>query len=243
MRRSAGSVVVLCALALVAGLCGCGGSGGPKGLGPSDSAAAREELVSGFDFLPPLGEAVTGSVTLNTQAAPQVAVFEGSEAARTETDVPVAQFSGTDIIVEDDHFAVEWDTAAASGGLPAELTECVIEVSWDGALLGYVDCQIDRNNGQGKKAADPDFFGLKDGRVLPIKFSIAESVVGVIGSGGGIATSADGAVTLDIPSGALGEATAISVEPTSRMNPATGWCLERRTSSVRMARSSRPQWS
>ena len=217
MRHLGRVLAALLMLVLIGAVCGCGGSGGPERSSPSlggtaaDSASAIAELTPGFDLLPPLGEAREAGGALNAQAHPVVSIYLGSEASKGAL---VTSFQSSAVAVVDDHFQVDWDTGAAEGGLPEGATDCVIEISWDGALLGFVDCQIDRTNGQGKKAADPDYFGLRDGRVLPIKFFIGSSVA-VMDSGGGTVASADGAVTVSVPEGALAEPAAISVEPTS----------------------------
>lgn len=211
MRDALSLLAVMMVSVVVVGTCGCGGGNRAVGMtgGNQMHTAAHENLKPGFSFLPPLGEPVTGSAALNTDAQPVVEILAGSWA---DKGANLVTFEGSAIATQGDGFQVSWDTAAATGGLPPGTAGCVIVVSWDGVPLGYVDCQIDRTNGRGRTAADPEFFGLQDGRTLPIKFSIARSLE-VIGAAGGTLQTANGAVTLSIPSGALTEPTPISVEP------------------------------
>ena len=85
-----------------------------------------------------------------------VSVYLGSHPDRSEA---VTSFDDSEVTVVDDHFQVDWDTGAAEGGLPDGAADCWIEVSWDGAVLGFVDCQIDRTNGKGNSYLWGSFLG------------------------------------------------------------------------------------
>ncbi|MBI2298405.1 MAG: hypothetical protein HYU66_05535 [Armatimonadetes bacterium] len=164
-------LLLACLLALGLSL-GCGSSSREAALLPA-ATRAWDETPSGFDFLPPLSERKAGLAGLNTSAKPMVEVYAGTEASKGDL---IKQFAPAEITVETDHFQVDWDTGAATGGLPSGTEYCVIEVRWGSTLMGYVDCQIDKSKGNGKNAADEGFFALKDGRTLPIKFIIDQTV-------------------------------------------------------------------
>lgn len=175
---------------LVAGAClallgmiGCGGGGsGLPGAG-STGDRAWAEIPNGFDFLPPLHAQKTTD-GFNAAARPVIEIWTGTEAAKTADPASAAliqRFAADDITVQAGYFQVNWDTHAPTGGLPSGATSCVIEAYWVEAngcdLLGYVDCVIDKAQGKGKKATDPDYsFALQDGRRLPIKFVIDSTV-------------------------------------------------------------------
>lgn len=173
-------ILLVAACAALAAAWGCG-SGEPPlpgaaGLGP-DLSRAWAENAAGFDFLPPLHSAKQTS-GFNAAAKPVIEIWTGTEAAKGEL---LKRFEAADITVETDHFHVNWDTNAAAGGLPDGATNCVIEAYWEEAngwdLLGFVDCAIDKSQGKGKKTTDPNYtFALHDGRTLPIKFVIDNTV-------------------------------------------------------------------
>jgi len=154
-------------------LVGCGGGAAPRqASGVAAGSRAWAEYPSGFDFRPPLSAAKIGLAGLNTAATPVVDIYAGTEAAKGAL---LRHFDTTEITIGDGEFHANWDTKAAVGGLPDGSEYCVIEVNW-GRLLGFIDCRIDKPGAQGQKIADGQYFALKDGRTVPIKFVIDSTV-------------------------------------------------------------------
>ncbi|MCC7494715.1 MAG: hypothetical protein IT204_20315 [Fimbriimonadaceae bacterium] len=158
---------------LVLLVAGCGGGLAPVPDGSAQPTRAWAEQQAGFDFLPPLNARRDGVGSNVSTAMPVVEVWTGTEAQKGAL---VASFERPQVLLQEGCYSVDWDTAGSGTALPPGTTTCVIEVWWGDRQLGFVDCQIDRNNGNGKKAADPEFFGLKNGRTLPIKFVIDATV-------------------------------------------------------------------
>jgi hypothetical protein len=115
------------------------------------------------------------------------------------------------VVPSDEHYIVNWDTdesAVASGATYR------ISVLVAGTELGFTDVEFGASGREARDLTTNETIGLKDGRTLPIKFRIEEGAVFVIPVSEDVVTveALEGTVTLELPPGALGEETGITVE-------------------------------
>jgi alpha-tubulin suppressor-like RCC1 family protein len=87
--------------------------------------------------------------------------------------------------------------------------------------LGHADIRVFQNAGQMKNLVTDAYFGLVNGRTVPLKFRIEEGAVTAlppggsasVGPSGGVLVAAGQEASLEIPSGALASNVAISMVP------------------------------
>lgn len=110
----------------------------------------------------------------------------------------------------DEHFIVNWHTDQF-GLVPGTTYRISVRVA--GTELGLADVQIASGGKEAKNLTTSTTIGLKDGRTLPIIFRVEEGAVFVVSAEeGGTVEALGGAVTLEIPAGALAQETGITVE-------------------------------
>ena len=115
------------------------------------------------------------------------------------------------VVLEDEHYVVNWHTDEFALSSAATYR---ISVLVSGTELGFLDVQLGSNGSAAKNLTTNEVIGLVDGRTLPIKFRIEEGAVFVVPTDQDVTVQAlGGAVTLDIPAGALTQETGITVQP------------------------------
>jgi len=186
---------------------------------------------AGFFFLPPMVKQPVFAGSSDASQSPLVLVCEWGTAngAAPRCLTIVAQFSmaggtASESVRYDatsQQYVVNWKVDQCLTGPctldPAKTYRLRVLV---GALeLGHADVAVVANGGQAKNAQTSDVITLVNGRTLPVKFRIEKGAVSVVqpgapaavdAKGGAIATS-DGLVALDIPAGALGSSTPITI--------------------------------
>lgn len=173
-----------------------------------------------FYLLPPLVANPAYSGTFDAAESPTISVCAWSASG---CGAAVAQFSMTSgtgaqlvrVDTTEQLYIVNWDTDECVSGPctldPNQVYRLSIAVA--GTELGHADVYVVANQQQAKDVITGDYIALVDGRTLPIKFRIEQGAVTVLGTSGGTATDASGAVTLSIPPGALSQPTGITIEP------------------------------
>jgi hypothetical protein len=202
----------------------CGDPTGPRGgseNAPSPTGYAISDALHADGnrhvfFLPPI---VAAPGTTNGRFDPNVAAeVDICELTSVGCLTPfIAQFSRTTgsgpetIRLEGEQYIVNWHTDR----FPVSASKTYrIRLRVLGTILGFADVQVFANSSQAKNAVTGETFALVDGRTLPIKFRIEEGAVFVFPATGGKATAAEGKVEMEIAAGALGEAKALTVNPT-----------------------------
>lgn len=157
-----------------------------------------------FYFLPPLVPAPTTSGVFDPSLSPvvQICAF-GTDGCLTPL---VAEFTtssgpGSETVrvnPTDENYVVNWHTDRFALD-PA--TTYRIQVLVAGTLLGFADVVASAKDA--KNVQTGQFIPLVNGRTLPIRFRIEHGAVFVIGAAGGSITAEGGAVTIDVPPGAL----------------------------------------
>jgi hypothetical protein len=233
---------------LVLALAACDDPTSPHRIGlPSDSLTARPSIADGahsgnahFFFLPPMVSNPRYSGESDGTQSPTVVVCELKPESGDACAAIVAQFgrgdgTGTEEITYDaaaGQYQVNWKTDQCIDG------PCSLDVSKTYRLrvlvgayeVGHADLDVVSNGKELKNVATGEYVGLVDGRTLPIKFRIERGAVSVategvavrIGAAGGVLTTADGMLSLDIPAGALTGETAITVSAVKEQLPGMG---------------------
>ncbi|MGH7539609.1 MAG: hypothetical protein ACRELC_01280 [Gemmatimonadota bacterium] len=153
----------------------------PAGEAPPPPAAAVSDGAnggtSGFFFLPPLVSNPNPTGSFSPSLSPAVEIWELPGTAVCTPDAAsdpkrIERFDGADIIVESDHYKLEWDTQAT--GLDTEKNYRIL-VCVDDLEIGFADVDPAATGKDMKTAAAGDF-ALKDGRTLPVRFFLALEV-------------------------------------------------------------------
>lgn len=164
--------------------------------------AAHSAGSSGFYFLPPMVRQPSFGGSFDASLLPHTRV--------EVCELPVSScVSAGTVRVADSHYAVNWRAA----GDPAKTYR--IRVLAAGTQLGFADVKLARNASELKNIDSNDYVGVVINQTLPIRFRIEEGAVEVIGSSGGVASFANGAVTIDVPPGALRTSLGFTVAPVS----------------------------
>jgi hypothetical protein len=169
--------------------------------------AAHDAGVQHFYFLPPMVPTVDAAGVFDATLHPSLHVTVCAVVAG-ECGGVIALFSadtgpGSERVrldAEAEHYSVNWHT---NGFDLDALTTYRIEVTVAGTLLGYADVDVVSSGKELKNVDTGEYIALEEGRTLPIKFRIEEGAVFVVGASGGSFIAADGAVTIDLPAGAL----------------------------------------
>ena len=189
----------------------------------------------GFGFLSPLSRDQTFSGQTDESARPTVVVCErtigvnvqGATACVSEVALfAMTSGTGSENIRYDENsetYIVNWKTDQCVWG-PCTLDARKvfrIRVLLRGVELGFSDVQVVPSR-QHAKLMSGEYLSLVNGRTLPIKFRIAVGAVATstgdgapvaVSSDGGAMQSADGAVGLLIPQGAIEQTTGITIAP------------------------------
>lgn len=205
-RLLAPAVLVLSLLSIA----GCRDEVATGPLRPADVNLARSAANNSNPhvfFRPPLVAPKAHAGTFDASLTPEVLVYEGAKApcpaGATGSDCPalVARFAsegrgaeGVRVDLENEHYIANWKPAS---GIDRSATYRIM-VRVGGQVLDFLDVS-----------------SLKGGAV-PIAFRIEHGALDVarvpVGAGGGEIKSADGALELDIPAGALAGETTITAE-------------------------------
>jgi alpha-tubulin suppressor-like RCC1 family protein len=172
-----------------------------------------------FFFLPPLVPAPTYSGTFDPSLSPLGRICEWTSSACgaivaefTTTSGPGSQTVRVD--ATDELYLVNWRTDVSNLD-PAKTYR--IQVSVAGTELGFADVDVTDGGRELKNVGSGEYVGLLDGKILPIKFRIQEGAVYVVGPTGGTIMALGGAVTLDVPPGAVPSDVGITIAPTDQI--------------------------
>jgi hypothetical protein len=168
-----------------------------------------------FFFLPPMvpNPVVSGAFDATLSPVVEICEWDGAACAAIIANYDMTTGAGSEtvrVMPADEHYIVNWHTDEF--GLDAAVTYRIL-VAVGGIELGYADVDVVNNGNELKNVETDDFVALKDGRTLAIKFRIEEGAVFVVGSGGGTISAEDGAVSMDVPAGALSDNEGITIEP------------------------------
>jgi hypothetical protein len=176
--------------------------------------------TQGFYFLAPIVKAPSFGGTFDPSLAPVVLICETTACNAFHVTFTMTEGAGSETVrldEENEHYVVNWHTDQT--GTAAGQTYR-IRVSVASTVLGYADIQMAGGGKEAKNITTDEVIGLVDGRTLPIKFRIEGGAVFVVGSDGGTFTSDDGAVTIEVPAGALENDIGITVTPIAdNLNP------------------------
>jgi alpha-tubulin suppressor-like RCC1 family protein len=183
------------------------------------SDAMHNQGNAHFFFLPPMVSQPSHSGTFDASLSPVVTICAGTAPCDKDDDAHLATYTMTEghgseevrLSTTDEHYHVNWHTNQFELTAPSYR----IRVSVAGTLLGFADVQPVSNGKELKNLDTNETIGLVDGRTLPIKFRVEKGAVFVLGSDGGTLQSSDGAVTLEIPAGAIDGDIGITVTPAS----------------------------
>lgn len=201
--------------------------GVPDRPAPTIADAAHNAGSPHFYFLPPLVAKPRHTGTPDGSAAPEVLICEWDANACVDLVAAFDETTGTgsEVIVynaTDGQYQVNWHTDRCVTGAcsldPSKVYR--LRVMAGAVELGHADLDVATTGREIKSAETSEMIGLVNGRTLPIAFRIEQGAitrVGVgggatIGSAGGSITTADGRVGLNVPAGALGSPTAISID-------------------------------
>jgi hypothetical protein len=192
--------------------------------GPSLAISdAAHDGLDGFWFLPPLVSNPNTDGPFNPDISPVMEVWDIGPTAgpavlppacvagdRTEAPFPVTVFRGDDVVVEEDHYKIEWDTGDSNldTNKNYQLRICVGELE-----LGFADVDPAATGKEMKNAAD-EVIPLKDGRTLPVKFFVTDVAFGcedpaecivktITQAAGGSGATDDGHIAFDVDPGFL----------------------------------------
>jgi Tol biopolymer transport system component len=160
---------------------------------------------SHFFFLPPLVAAPSHAGTFDASLNPAVTICAWTNTACSTPSIAtftMASGTGGELVrlsAADQQYTVNWNTDRFALDLGATYR---VRVLVAGTELGHTDVVLVNNGRDARNLTTGDVIALVDGRTLPLKFRIEQGAVGVVGSAGGIASLADGAVALSFPSGA-----------------------------------------
>ncbi len=166
-------------------------------------------------FLPDLSPVVElGKLTRDTNGD-GVADACGLDAAGHVVTVapPFTMTSGPGsetIRVETDSYVVNWHTDGFDLEAGARYR---IRVLVGGLVLGHADVLVGSSSAELKNVDTSELIPLKDGRTLPIAFRIEEGALSYVGSDGGEVELAGGAVSIEVPEGALSGSVQFSAGP------------------------------
>ncbi len=174
--------------------------------------------IEGFYFLPPMVKKPTYAGTFDPTLSPVVEICETTACTELHQIFSMTEGAGSELVRLDEvneHYVVNWHTdRTGPDGLGTEVGQTYrVRVQVAGTVLGYADVQMAGNGKEARNMTTDDVITLVDGRTLPIKFRIEEGTVFVVGSGGGTFTSSDGAVTIEVPQGAVAGDIGIIVTP------------------------------
>ncbi len=186
MKRAGRILAVLCVVAVVVTLYGCGsGDCVTSATQPTVTARAtydgvHKDAVEGFFFLPPLAPDPnsTGAFDPDLAADLKVEIFLLGENGEP-TAAPVATFTDTAttnkseairVNTDDEHYIVNFHTR--SYDLVDGAIYRIFVRRLDGTQYGFADVKIVTNRKQTKSPKGDTTFALKDGRTLPIKFRV-----------------------------------------------------------------------
>lgn len=235
-HRARASVIVLAGLAVLGLACQDmnAPSGGRRAQLPTSPSSQISDAAHGgsphFYFLPPLVANPTYNGTFDGTQAPTITVCAWSG---TSCGTVVAQFSMTDgtasqvirVDAADQLYIVNWTTDECVTGACTLSSNQVYRIIVTAAktTLGFADVYIVASQQQARQVNTGDYIPLVDGRTLPIKFRIEQGAFDVIPAitsspttvqlspTGGVTGTADGAVALAIPAGAVQTNTAITI--------------------------------
>ena len=182
-----------------------------------------------FYLLPPLVRAPQVTGTFDPSLSPRVVVCEWAD---SKCGALIAQFTmsggtGSESVRLDavnQQYIVNWNTDSCITG-PCSLSSTKryrLRVFVGALQLGFADVQVFASTQEAKNATTGESISLVNGRTLPVKFRIEQGAVAMlpttggatpIGSTGGSTATANGAVALAVPTGALGTTTQISIAP------------------------------
>jgi hypothetical protein len=182
-----------------------------------------------FYFLPPLVRAPQVTGMFDPSLSPRVVVCEWAD---SKCGAVIAQFTtsggtGSESVRLDavnQQYIVNWNTdSCITGACSLSSSKRYRLRVFVGALqLGFADVQVFASTQEAKNTTTGESISLVNGRTLPVKFRIEQGAVAMlpttggatpIGSTGGSTATADGAVALAVPSGALGTTTTLSIAP------------------------------
>jgi surface protein len=169
----------------------------------------------GFYFLPPLVKDPAHTGTFDASLSPVVEICETPECAALHARFSMTEGTGSEIVrldVQAEHYTVNWHTNRTGTVLGQTYR---VRVSVAGTVLGYADIQMTANGAAARKTPNGEVIGVVHGRTLPVKFRIEAGAVLVVGSEGGSLVWNHGAVTLDVPPGAVDGVIGITVTPVS----------------------------
>jgi hypothetical protein len=189
--------------------------------------ASRAEISDGshqagnahFFFLPPLVPAPTFSGAFDPSLSPLVRICEwtGSACGAIAAEFTTTSGPGSETVrvdATDELYIVNWQTDPSNLD-PAKTYR--IQVSVAGTELGFADLDVTDDGRELKNVESGEYVGLLDGKTLPIKFRIEEGAVYVVGPTGGTIMALGGAVTLDVPPGAVPSDVGITIAPTDQI--------------------------
>lgn len=174
--------------------------------------------TEGFYFLPPLVRNPDHAGTFDANLTPIVEICETTACADLHEIFTMTQGVGSEIVrldEQNEHYVVNWHTdRSGPNGTGTEVGQTYrIRVQVAGTVLGYADVEMTGTGREARNTTTDGVIGLVDGRTLPIRFRIEEGAVLVVGSEGGTFVSNDGAVTLEVPAGAVEGDIGIIVSP------------------------------
>jgi probable HAF family extracellular repeat protein len=210
---------------------GCDGQPTGLPLSARSNEAVSDATHSGnphFYLLPPLVKQPSYTGTFDGSLSPRVSICEWN-ASRSACAAVIAEFpfgAAEGRVAKDavgEKYYVNWKTTDCLGGPCALDPAKVYRIRFfvGAAQLGFADVSVVANGSELRDVATSEVIGLVDGKTLPIKFRIELGAVAVVGSsgsisvgaGGGLVAAADGKTSLDIPAGALGISTPITIQP------------------------------
>jgi len=177
-----------------------------------------------FFFLPPLVPDPAGSEWFDEGAfdaglSPVVEICQLGELGCVEGPL-VASFtmegSGETPAIQvseaDEQYHVNWHLSEFA--LDTNLTYRIRVLLGDNEL-GHADVDLVSSGSELKSVDTGQFIPLKDGRTLPVKFRLEESVGSHVGPAGGTVVGEDGAWSLQVPAGGLTSSVEITATPVS----------------------------
>lgn len=188
----------------------------PQQLGPSNAIfdAVHSELANpDFFFLPPLVPDPSDhpdfdAGEFNPSLSPVVEICElGGDGCYDAAGNPYgmvltsgAELDAVALMEADEHYRVNWHTDLFN---LSEDVDYRIRVLVAGTEIGFADVDVANSGRDLLNVETGQSIPLKDGRTLPIKFRIENDAVYLADPSGTLITAQDGAVTLDLPPGAI----------------------------------------
>ncbi|MFU8859867.1 MAG: furin-like repeat-containing protein, partial [Cyclonatronaceae bacterium] len=167
----------------------------------------------GFYFLPPMVKSPDYRGVFDGSLSPVVEICKTTACSDIHARYSMTEGTGSEVVrleEEDEHYIVNWHTGE-TGAVAGQTYR--IRVSVAGTVLGYENVTVVSTGREAIADRSDGSIALVANQTLPIKFRIEEGTLFVVGSDGGTFNSNDGAVTIEVPEGAVVGEIGIIVTP------------------------------